>query len=153
MTIDLSPWRTPDELINAIWEARRNDRRDLLVRVAQLLSHSSPTVREEAASLVFLKWEDRTNRQQLITMATSDRDPGVRARAAGILSLTAAAQNIGNELRVLRDIVLNHQEEDIVRKSAYEGLVRLVKGDFIVLDDDLDIDEDLDLDWVQGIHD
>ncbi len=153
MTIDLSPWRAPDELISAIWEARRNDRRDLLDQVVQLLSHSSPTVREEAASLVFLKWGDRAHRQQLLTMATSDRDSGVRARAAGIMSLSAAAQNIGHELRILRDIVLNRQEEDVVRKGAYEGLVRLVRGDFIVLDDELDIDEDLDLDWVQEIHD
>ena len=69
------------------------------------------------------------------------------------MSLTAPTQNIGNELRILRDIVLNRQEEDVVRKSAYEGLVRLVKSDFIVLDDELDIDEDLDLNWVQEIDD
>ncbi|HEX6815216.1 MAG TPA: HEAT repeat domain-containing protein [Gemmatimonadaceae bacterium] len=153
MTIDLSRWRAPDELVNAIWEARRNDRRDLVVQVVQLLSHSSPTVREEAASLVFVKWGDRAHRQRLLAMATSDRDAGVRARAAGIMSLTAPTQNIGNELRILRDIVLNRQEEDVVRKSAYEGLVRLVKSDFIVLDDELDIDEDLDLNWVQEIDD
>ena len=151
MTIDLSPWRAPDELVNAIWEARRNDRRDLLDQVVQLLSHASAVVREEAASLVFLKWGDRTHRRQLLMMALSDRDSGVRARAAGIMSLTAAGQDIGNELCILRDIVLNRHEEDVVRKSAYEGLVRLVKGDLIVLDDELDIDEDLDLDWVQNI--
>lgn len=150
MTIDLSPWRAPDELVDAIWEARRNDRRDLLIQILRLLSHPSPTVREEAASLLFLKWRDRTNRQRLITMATSDGDPGVRARAAGIISLTAT-QNIAGELDILRDIVLNRQEDDVVRKIAYEGLVRLVKGDFIVLDDELDIDEDLDLEWVHRI--
>jgi len=153
MTNDLSLWRAPDELVNAIWEARRNDRRDLLVQVIELLSHSSPTVREEAASLVFLKWDDRTHRRRLLAMAITDQDPGVRARAAGIIALTAASQNRGNEFRILRDIVLNRHEEDVVRKVAYEGLVRLVKGDFIVLDDELDIDEDLDLDWVQRIHD
>ncbi|MGH7646535.1 MAG: HEAT repeat domain-containing protein [Gemmatimonadaceae bacterium] len=151
MTIDLSPWRRPDELVNAIWEARRNDRRDLLNHIAQLLSHSSPTVREEAASLVFLKWGDLTHREQLLAMTTSDPDARVRARTAGILSLTPETQDGSNELRLLRDIVLNRREEDVVRKSAYEGLARLVKGEVVALDDEVDIDEDLDLDWVQRL--
>ena len=49
--IDLSPDRDPAELIDALYAARRAERKDLRPQVEQLTQHSSPTVREEAAAL------------------------------------------------------------------------------------------------------
>ena len=57
------------------------------------------------------------------------------------------------DIDTLRAIVLTRGDDQIVRKSAYEALWFLVKGEHLTLDDDTDLDEDLDLDLIARITD
>jgi HEAT repeat protein len=150
VSIDLSPWRAPAELVNAIWAARREERRDLQPAIVQLLDHDDPTVREEAVSLLFVKWADRSLRQRLISLMRSDPDFGVRARAAGALGLTSDDRSRRHDCEVLRQIVLDREDDPVVRKACYEALQAMIHGKAMLLDDDVDLDEDVDLEWVKA---
>ena len=151
MSIDLSPWRAPAELIDAIWEIRRSGLRDRRDEIVRLLDHDDPTVREEVVSLLFVKWADGTLRDRLVDLVRSDPDPGVRARAAGALPAVSAQGIRQTERELLRGIVLDVREDDTVRRASYEALCRIVHGESTILDDATDLDEDVDLDWVRSL--
>jgi HEAT repeat protein len=148
VTIDLSPWRDAPDLIDAIWEARRAGRRDLKPAIAELLEHEDSTVREEALSLLFVKWRDSTLSDKLLQMIESDPDFGVRARAAG--ALVQLDDNDSRQLAksILSGIVLDREDDPIVRKAAYEALHEIVKGRAVVVADDIDLDQEVDMTWV-----
>jgi len=148
MTIDLSPWRDPADLIDAIWQSRRADRRDLLPDLVRLLEHENANVREEVVSLLFVKWKEQTLRARLLQLLQSDSDFGVRSRAAGALALSSTEDTRTADVDALRTIVLDRQDDPIVRKAAYEALYRVMNDKPLTLDDDIDIDEDVDLGWV-----
>lgn len=147
--IDLTRWRTSSDLVNAIWEVRRANRRDLKGEVAQLLEHDSPIVREEAISLLFVRWAERELRPQLVELIRSDPDPGVRSRAAGALAILSDEATRNEDGDVLRAIVLNRREESSVRQASYEALYRITFGTSTTLKDDVDLDNDVDLRWVR----
>jgi HEAT repeat protein len=149
MSIDLSPWQQPSKLIDAIWEVRRGERRDLFDGVAALLDHEDAIVREEAMGLLFVKWGDTSLRERLMELIRSDPDFGVRSQAALALAATSRPQSKSDDVQLLRSIVLNRSEDPNVRVTAYEALYQMVNGKFISLDDDTDIDEDVDLDWLR----
>lgn len=149
--IDLSPWRTPSELIDAIWAVRRLGRKDLETEVLKLLDHEDPTVREEAISLLFVKWQAVSRRDRLMDALCSDPDFGVRSRAAGALALTSNSSTRRRDCRILCSIVLNREDDPDVRKACYEALHRLARREAVMLQDDVDIDEDIDLGWVAAL--
>jgi hypothetical protein len=150
MIIDLSPTQDPGDLVDAIWAVRRAERRDLQPEIVRLLDHTDSTVREEAVSLLFVKWADRSLRSRLLDLIRSDPDFGVRARAAGALAVTSDDQSSSGDRAVLCHVILNRTDDPVVRKAAYEALHRIVRGKSMILDDDVDIDEDLDLEWVKA---
>lgn len=150
MSDELSPWQAPSALINAIWSARRSEGRHLIPELVILLDHSDPNVREEALSLLFVKWEARQYRKRLAHMVLNDEDANVRARAAGALALMSNSTTRRDDIATLRDVVLDGHEEEHVRKASYEGLLELT-GRHGMLDDDVDLDEDIDLDWVRAL--
>jgi hypothetical protein len=80
--IDLSPNRAPADLVEAIYAARREDRPDLQPQVERLTQHSSPTVREEAAALLLVRWHCVDFREEARRLLIEDLDAGVRARVA-----------------------------------------------------------------------
>lgn len=151
MNIDLSPWQAPADLINAIWAVRRAGRRDFQPDIVRLLNHEDPTVREEAISLLFVKWADQSLRERLVDLVRSDPDFGVRSRAAGALALLSNASSRRDDCEILRSIVLDRREDSIVRKASYEALYRIIHGKPLVLSDNVDLDEDVDLDWVTTV--
>jgi HEAT repeat protein len=150
--IDLSPWRGATELIDAIWAVRRTGRRDLQPDVVRLLEHDDPTVREEAISLLFVKWADHSLRELLISLLISDPDFGVRSRAAGALALTSTERTRKSDSVLLSKIILDRESEPLVRKAAYEALYRIMNDKELFLADDVDLDEDVSLDWVKEIR-
>jgi HEAT repeat protein len=79
---DLSKWRDPADLIDALFEARRGDRKDLTNEVAELLEHEESTVRQEALSLLCGKWRMQAFRPKALDMFQHDEDWGVRSQAA-----------------------------------------------------------------------
>lgn len=151
MSIDLSPGRSPADLIDAIWATRRADRRDLLPSLIELLGHKEPTVREEAVSLVFVKWKEASERKLLENIIRDDSDEGVRARALGALAIMSEPATRSRDIETLRALVLDRQEAEQVRKAAYEALALLIRHRPSPIDDSTDIDEDLDLEWVRSL--
>lgn len=150
--VDLSPWRSAGELVDAIWAARRAARRDLQPDVVRLLDHEDPTVREEALSLLFVKWADLSERERLVQLTRSDPDPGVRSRAAGALGITSSQRSRSADIAVLRGVLLDRGEEDLVRRACYEALCHIAQGRPQPLRDSVDLDEDLDLTWVRDLR-
>ena len=146
--IDLSPWRPASELIDALWAVRRSGRKELEAEVLRLLHHEDPIVREEAISLLFVKWQAASQRDRLVDALRSDSDFGVRSRAAWALALTCDSNTRQSDCGILCSIVLNREEDAEVRKACYEALHRVVRREDVMLEDDLDIDEDIDLKWV-----
>lgn len=151
MSIDFSLDGEPADLVDAIWAARRAQRRDLVPEILGLLEHDVPTVREEVISLVFAKWRESSERHLLERTIRDDADTGVRARAVGALATISEPSTLASDIATLRDIVLNRHEEEQVRKAAYEGLVLLVRNDPSPIDDATDLDEDINLDWVRSL--
>jgi HEAT repeat protein len=119
--------------------------------IVNLLDHSDPSVREEALSLLFVKWEARQYHDRLEQMVRHDGDAGVRARAAGALALMSSEATRSGDIAILREIVLDLHQDAIVRKASYEGLLEMTSGTPRMLDDDADLDEDFDLDWVRAL--
>jgi HEAT repeat protein len=150
MTNEFSSWQDPPALINAIWAVRRSGDRNHMPEILSLLDHSDPVVREEALSLLFVKWEARQYHDRLVRMIRSDSDTGVRARAAGALALMSNETTRGEDIAILRDAVLDVHDDDNVRKASYEGLLEMI-GRPGMLDDEVDLDEDVDLDWVRAL--
>ncbi len=149
MSIDLSPWRAASDLVNAIWEARRAGRTDLRPEIVGLLDHEDPTVREEAISLLFVKWSDTSVRDRLTELLRCDPDFGVRSRAASAIALTSDEGTRQSDCLALRGVVLDKHDDAMVRKASYEALFRIVHGHATTLADDDDLDEDIELDWVR----
>ena len=153
MKIDLSPWNQSADLIAAIWAARRDNRRDLRADIVRLLESDDPIAREELISLIFIAWADRSLREALKHLVSSDPDFGVRARIAGALGSMSDATSRSDDIAVLRTLVLDRHENETVRKAAYESLQKIVNGRFEINSDEVDIDEDLDLGWVNALAD
>lgn len=151
MSIEFSLYREPADLVDAIWAARRAERRDLVPAILGLLEHDVPAVREEVISLVFAKWRESSERPVLEKTIRCDADAGVRARAIGALATMSEPSTRASDIATLRDLVLSGHEEEQVRKAAYEGLALLVRNDPSPIDDATDLDEDLDLDWVRSL--
>ena len=120
--IDLTSSRDPADLIDALFEARRENRRELQDAVVKLLEHEEPMVREEAVSLLCTKWEMRDLRPKAREMLQHDEDFGVRARAAlglGSVSMRATRQEDAALLvRVFEEEGLPPE----VRQACYEAL-------------------------------
>lgn len=123
--IDLDPQREPAALVDAIWEARRQDRKDLAGDVAELLAHQDPTVRSEAVSLLGAKWEQSWYLPQFSDLLANDPDTGVRSRAALAIGSLSTAFTRARDLQQLKEIVLDQQDDEDVRSAAYEALLRL----------------------------
>jgi len=146
--IDLSPSREPAELIDAIWEVRRSERRDLRADLLKLLTHQNPTVREEVLSVLFVKWKDVSLRARLLDVLRRDPDFGVRSRAVGALGAISSETTRDADRALLAGLIMNRTEDHTVRKASYETLYRLTFSKPCHLNDDVDMDEDLNLDWV-----
>lgn len=147
--IDLTPERSAPDLVDALWHARRDGRRDLAAQVRALTHHLSPTVREEALSLIAVKWMDREARHLVVEALQQDDDFGVRSRAAGALAALSDDRTREEDVRILMTVVLNDLDHPMVRASAYEALSALHGREHPTLADDVDIDRDLDLTWVR----
>ena len=150
MTNQFSASQDPAALINAIWSVRRSGDQHHIPEILSLLDHTDPVVREEALSLLFVKWEARQYHDRLARMVRKDSDAGVRARAAGALALMSNETTRGEDIAILRDAVLDVHEDEIVRKASYEGLLEMI-GRPGLLNDEVDLDEDVELDWVRAL--
>lgn len=123
--IDLYPDREPEELIDALFEARRSNRIDLAPQVGRLLAHDAPMVREEAISLLATKWALTEWRTDILELLKSDPDFGVRSRAASGLANLSSSSTRHEDLAVLVGVVRNVREETVVRQSCLESIAAL----------------------------
>lgn len=134
--IDLSPQREPADLIDALYAARRGNRRDLRNAVEQLLEHEEPTVREEALSLLLTKWETRALRAKAREVLQHDDDFGVRARAAIGLASIASAETREDDAALLARVFEEKGLPPELRRACFEALSLMVgRPTFVELDD------------------
>ena|SRR5688572_22475353 len=143
--------RTSDDsqMIDAIWEARRQNRTDLAGRVVSLLEHSSPMVREEALNLLAVKWRKPEAVQYARHLIHNDPDFGVRSAAAWAIGMLSDPSP--DSISILRTIILDARENVYVREAAYQGLCRLLGKSVPALSDPAEAGRILDLAWVQNL--
>lgn len=138
MRIDLSPWNEPAALVDAIYTARREDRRDLLPQLEALLEHEEPIVREEALALIATKWGVPILKEKVRDMLEHDADVGVRSRAAiGVAALSQRAEWL-TDADYLACTVRDSTVPLDVRRACFEALTRLAGRPRLVELDDFD---------------
>ena len=136
--IDLSPDREPADIVDALYAAREAGRTDLSPQVEQLTEHSSPTVREEAAALLLVKWHCVSFRDQARRLLARDPDPGVRARVAfGIATISTGAERVA-DAQLLATVFVAKNSEAQLKCACFEALRWMVGRPTIVELDDTD---------------
>ena len=135
--IDLSPQRAPADLIDALYQARRDNRRDLSGVAAALLDHDDAIVREEAISLLLTKWEVHELRHRVQRMLLDDEDAGVRARAALGLASIATPQTRQEDAALLADVFREPASTFELQCACVEALSLMVGRPFVAERDDV----------------
>jgi HEAT repeat protein len=136
--IDLCAARDPADLVDALYAARREDRRDLRGQVELLLRHGDPIVREEALSLLLVKWGVADLRSAARDLLLGDPDSGVRARAAFALAAVSEGAARHEVAQLLADVYLANADSAPVRRACFEGLSFLAGQPRLVELDDTD---------------
>lgn len=136
--LDMSPWLEPTAIIDAIFEARRGNRRDLLPQLELLLDHAEPMVREEVVSLLMTKWGVRSLRTRAREMIERDEDLGVRARAAIGLGSLAQAPTSAEDADYLAERIADRATPPEVRRACFEALTIMAGRPTLVELDDID---------------
>jgi len=151
---ELSPTgKTGAQLVDAIWAAFRAGRTDLHQQVALLLHHDDPVVREEAISLLLIKWKDARYRATALNVLDHDEDFGVRGQAALGLALISTAATRGDDLSILAQVLRNPEEDTETRRAAYEALLILDRReDFPSSTKGFDPDRDVDWKWLSTLE-
>jgi HEAT repeat protein len=134
--IDLSPSRDSAELINAIYEARRQNRRDLRPQLEQLLKHEEPMVREEALSLLATKWGIKSLHPQARHLLQHDEDFGVRARAAIAMASLSSPETRQGDAHLLAGVFNNQDVRPEVKLACFEALTLMAGRPRVVELDD-----------------
>jgi HEAT repeat protein len=119
---DFAPARSPAELVDALYRARRAGDRSGIAQIERLLDHEDPMVREEAISLLLIKWKSRELLPRAIRILDTDKDDGVRAQAAiglGALGASGAAPSVYLHLA---EQARNRAVPDRVRQACAEAL-------------------------------
>jgi HEAT repeat protein len=117
------------QLIDAIWAARQGGRMDLHPAVAALLEHEDPIVREEALSLLLVKWSLRQYRPKAAAMLLQDEDFGVRGRAAIGLAAVSDPSTRREDVAVLVRTLKDADEDMETRRASYEALLLMTNRD------------------------
>lgn len=145
--INLNPARSGSELINAVWQVRREGRRDLIPALIQLLHHESPTLREEVLSLLLAKWREKTLRGIAIDALKKDEDFGVRSRAAYGLSLISTESTREQDIGLLHACLSNRKEDATVRRACFDGLCQITRTPLAAPNDVVDLDAAATRSW------
>lgn len=134
--INLSPDRRAEDLIDALYEARRADRRDLEAEVVQLLNHEEPIVREEAVSLLMSKWKTSRLAEVARELLRSDPDYGVRARAAIGLASISGGSNRKTDAALLASVFGDANSTQELKRACFEALSLMAgRPTYVELDD------------------
>lgn len=151
---DLSPAGKPGSaLINAIWTAYREDRRDLHAAILRLIDYEDPVVREEAISLLYVRWSDKKSRVRLVTVLRDDDDFGVRTRAAFALACISDHATRAEDVSILSRLLRDRAEDPETRRAAYEGLLLIAgRHDFPEKTSHFDPERDVDWGWVAQLE-
>jgi hypothetical protein len=134
--IDLSPQCEPADLIDALYEARRENRRDLTNAVVSLLRHDDAMVREEAVSLLLAKWEIHELRDVARQMLQHD-DHGVRVRAALGLASIATRDTREEDATLLATVFGERRSSFELQCACVEALSLMVGRSFVAERDDI----------------
>lgn len=109
----------PSTLWCALIQTGKRNRRDLLHRVEEFLSHPDGYVREAALKVVAFYWKLPEYRDYAMDQVRGDEDPRVREAAA--MALGDYGRGDSNVLRRLLEVALDPAEAEDVRDAAYHG--------------------------------
>ncbi len=109
----------PSTLWCALIQTGKRNRRDLLHRVEEFLSHPDGYVREAALKVVAFYWKLPEYRDYAMEQVRGDEDPRVREAAA--MALGDYGRGDSNVLRRLLEVALDPAEAEDVRDAAYHG--------------------------------
>jgi len=119
--------------------------------VANLLDHEDPVVREEALSLLLVKWKQHDYRPKAVAAIREDVDFGVRATAAyGIVSVSTAKSR-QEDTRLLLFLLSDEDEELGVRQAAYESLLIMFGRRDFPSGKGMNLQSDVDWEWVRSL--
>jgi hypothetical protein len=137
--IDLSPARAPEDLIDALYEARRGERKDLRSQVERLVDHEEPIVRQEALMLLLAKWKCGDLRDKARALMQGDEDSGVRSTAAlGLASISQAPHRL-DDARLLAQTYADKTSALGLRLACFEALMMMVGRPTVAELDDTDL--------------
>jgi hypothetical protein len=153
MKDDLAPlFRSSAELIDAIWQAFRDDRRDLQEAIAQLTEHEDPLVREEAIGLLLTKWRVISERRRAVEALPRDPDFGVRAAAAYGLAAVSTVATKQADVCLLLERLLTPSEMPNTKQASYEALLIMFgRRDFPSATRGIELERDVDWPWVRQL--
>lgn len=145
--------RSSGDLIDAMYAAVKQDRRDLHAAVARLIGHDSPVVRETVISVLLAKWRDDRYRNLAVHALTTDPEFGVRCTAAIGLGGISSASTRSEDILLLAHVLRAEHIDIEVRRSAYEGLF-LIDGreDFLSYRKTFVPDRDVDFPWLERLE-
>jgi HEAT repeat protein len=146
---ELSPWNDPDELLDALLKLPREPLPSLVGRIAQLLQHSDPDIREEALRVIAIRWKVKEGRTHALEMLSADPAPGVRGAAAYALAALADLSTVAEDTKRLLGSLLDTTEQPNVRGAAYDALLIVQrKPNFPTKRRDFDPEADVDWPWI-----
>lgn len=145
--------RSGAQLVDAIWKAFRDNRRDLHAVISLLIDHEDPVVREEALSVLLVKWTDIRYRRRAAMALIDDPDFGVRARAALGLASVCSEATRGEDIRLLLRTLCDSEEDPETRRSSYEALFLIAgRHDFPTRARPFEAERDVDWSWVDELR-
>ena len=113
------------ELIDELYRLRRSGDQTKMPMVQALLAHEEPMVREEALSLLLIRWKLVELVPHALQVLTTDVDDGVRAQAAiGLGALGASGVKLGLHTH-LSALARAYDVPERVRVACVEALSAL----------------------------
>jgi hypothetical protein len=119
---DFTERHSPEELIDALFKARRENRRDLQHHFEPLLDHEEPIVRAEALSLLAGKWKIAELREKLVDIMFHDPDRGVRTAALLGLAAVSTAATRAEDASLLARCYADRNSDGMEKRASFEAL-------------------------------
>lgn len=146
---DLGYWRDPDDLLRALVDATP----DLRDAVRPLVDHADSDIREEAIRKLYVSWDDRDTRDEVVRLFASDPVPEVRRTAAFGVAGTSTDRTRRDDTKVLLKTLHDPAEGLAVRGSAYEALLLMYhRAGFPPVKREIDLKDDVDWTWIRELE-
>jgi HEAT repeat protein len=115
----------PDEICDAVADFGQEHFLHAKPDVEALLDHPDPLVRYNALGALGYNWASTDRVDKILEILGNDPDGDCRRRAASVLGCIFSNLNNRAIAKLLGQVVLNDEEEDDVRVTAYLALLNV----------------------------